>query len=158
MCLDISREKWLNCLQTVEILIRRRVRRLIWICTVCQLPFWRSPDYNGLMPSRRVYFTLWVGHFHFQRFLICHVPFLTEVPAFNANSVDPDYTDRILRLQGLPYLATSFYLGGGSGNGMLGIRIDLKPHVLMSEPLNANSGTSCAYAGKESPVCGVIGI
>ena len=33
-------------LQTVETLIRRRVlRRLIWVCTVCQIP---SPDYNGL--------------------------------------------------------------------------------------------------------------
>ena len=36
-------------LQTVETLIRRRVlRRLIWVCTVCQLPFYGSPDYNGL--------------------------------------------------------------------------------------------------------------
>ena len=50
--LHIPREKWLNCLQTVEILIRlirrRILRRLIWVCTVCQLPFYRSPDYNGL--------------------------------------------------------------------------------------------------------------
>ena len=37
--LDIPRKKWLNYLQTVETLIRRRVlRRLIWVCTVCQLP------------------------------------------------------------------------------------------------------------------------
>ena len=35
--------------QTVETLIRRRVlRRLIWVCTVRQLPFYGSPDYNGL--------------------------------------------------------------------------------------------------------------
>ena len=34
--LDILREKWLNCLQTVETLIRRRVVRcLIWVSTVC---------------------------------------------------------------------------------------------------------------------------
>ena len=37
--IDSPKEKWLNYLQTVEILIRRRVpRRLIWVCTVCQLP------------------------------------------------------------------------------------------------------------------------
>ena len=37
---DILKEKYLNYLQTVETLIRRRVlRRLIWACTVCQLPF-----------------------------------------------------------------------------------------------------------------------
>ena len=37
--LDIPREKWLNCLQTVETLITRRIlRRLIWVCTVRQLP------------------------------------------------------------------------------------------------------------------------
>ena len=45
----ITREKSLNFLQTVETLIRRRVlRRLIWICTVCQVHFYGSPDYNGL--------------------------------------------------------------------------------------------------------------
>ena len=33
----------------METLIRRRVlRRLIWVCTVCQLPFYGSPDYNRL--------------------------------------------------------------------------------------------------------------
>ena len=42
-------KKWLNYLQTVETLIRRRVlRRLIWVCTICYLPFYGSPDYNGL--------------------------------------------------------------------------------------------------------------
>ena len=47
--LHIPREKRLNYLQTVETLIRRRIlRRLIWVCNVCQLPFYRSPDYNGL--------------------------------------------------------------------------------------------------------------
>ena len=47
--LHIPREKWINYLQTVETLIRRRVlRRLIWVCTVCQIPFYGSPDYNGL--------------------------------------------------------------------------------------------------------------
>ena len=36
----------------METLIRRRVlRRLIWVCTVCQLPFYGSPDYNGLKTS-----------------------------------------------------------------------------------------------------------
>ena len=36
-------------MQTVETLIGRRIlRRLIWVCTVCQLPFYGSPDYNGL--------------------------------------------------------------------------------------------------------------
>ena len=47
--MHIPREKWLNYLQTGETLIRRRIlRRLIWVCTVCQLPFYGSPDYNGL--------------------------------------------------------------------------------------------------------------
>ena len=47
--LHILREKWLNYLQTVETLIRHRVlQRLIWICTVCQVLFYRSPDYNSL--------------------------------------------------------------------------------------------------------------
>ena len=36
--LDIHREKWLNCLQTLETLID--LQHLIWVCTVCQLPFW----------------------------------------------------------------------------------------------------------------------
>ena len=45
----ILREKWLNYLQTVETLIRCRVlHRLIWVCTVCQLPFYRSPNCKGL--------------------------------------------------------------------------------------------------------------
>ena len=36
--LDIPREKSLNYLQTVKPLIRRRVlRRLIWVCTICQI-------------------------------------------------------------------------------------------------------------------------
>ena len=44
------REKWLNYLQTVETLIRCHVLWcLIWVCTVCQLPFYGSPDYNGLI-------------------------------------------------------------------------------------------------------------
>ena len=35
-------------MQTVETLIRRRVlRRLIWVCTDCQLRFKGSPDFNG---------------------------------------------------------------------------------------------------------------
>ena len=39
----------LNYLQTAETLIRRHVlRHLIWVCTVCQVPFYGSPDYNGL--------------------------------------------------------------------------------------------------------------
>ena len=42
-------KKWLNYFQTVETLIRRRVlQRLIWVCTVCRLSFYGSPDYNGL--------------------------------------------------------------------------------------------------------------
>ena len=33
----------------METLIRRRVlRRLIWVCTVCRLPFYGYPDYIGL--------------------------------------------------------------------------------------------------------------
>ena len=36
-------------LQTVETLIRCHIlRRLIWVCTVCQLPFYGSTDYKGL--------------------------------------------------------------------------------------------------------------
>ena len=47
--LHIPREKWLNYLQTVETLIRRRIlRHLIWVCTVCQVPFYGYPDHNGL--------------------------------------------------------------------------------------------------------------
>ena len=39
MYVHIPREKWLSYLQIVETLIRRRIlRRLIWVCTVCQLP------------------------------------------------------------------------------------------------------------------------
>ena len=50
--LHIPRGKWLNYmyLQTVETLIRRRIlQHLIWVCTVCQVPFYGSPDYNGLI-------------------------------------------------------------------------------------------------------------
>ena len=48
--LHIPREKWLHFLQTLVILIRLRVlRRLIWVCTICQLSFYGSPDYNGLI-------------------------------------------------------------------------------------------------------------
>ena len=46
---DIPEEKWLNYLQTVEILIRRRVlRRLIGVCSVSQLPVFGSPVFSGL--------------------------------------------------------------------------------------------------------------
>ena len=38
--LGIPREEWLHYLQKVETLIRRCIlRRLIWVCTVCHLPF-----------------------------------------------------------------------------------------------------------------------
>ena len=50
--LHIPRGKWLNYmyLQTVETLIRRRIlQHLIWVCTVCQVPFYGSPDYSGLI-------------------------------------------------------------------------------------------------------------
>ena len=34
----------------METLIRRCIlQHLIWVCTVCQLAFYRSPDYNGLI-------------------------------------------------------------------------------------------------------------
>ena len=47
--LDILRQKRFNYLQTVETLIRCHIlQHLIWVCTVCQLPFYESPDYNGL--------------------------------------------------------------------------------------------------------------
>ena len=47
--LHIPAEKWLNYLQTVETLIRCRIlRHLIWVCIVCQVPFYESPDYNEL--------------------------------------------------------------------------------------------------------------
>ena len=46
---NIPREKWLNYLQTVDILIRRRItRRLNWVCTVCQIPVWGSPGLTRL--------------------------------------------------------------------------------------------------------------
>ena len=38
--LDIPREKWVNYLQTVETLIKCHVLQcLIWVYTVCQVPF-----------------------------------------------------------------------------------------------------------------------
>ena len=50
--LHIPKEKWLNYLQIVETLIRCCIlQRLIWVCTVCQLPFYWSPDYKGLWSS-----------------------------------------------------------------------------------------------------------
>ena len=56
----LEKKKWLNYLQTVETLIRRRIlRRLIWVCTVCQLPFYGSPDYNGLI--FRTHTVRWFG-------------------------------------------------------------------------------------------------
>ena len=62
--LHILGEKWLNYLQTVETLIRCRVlQHLIWVCIVCQLPFYGSPDYNGLMEnifSWNFIFSCWV--------------------------------------------------------------------------------------------------
>ena len=46
---DIPKEKRCKYLQTVETRIRRRVlRRLIWICTVCQLPVYGFPVLIGL--------------------------------------------------------------------------------------------------------------
>ena len=46
---DLDKEKWPNCLQTVETLIRCCILQcLIWVCTVCQLPFLGFPDKNGL--------------------------------------------------------------------------------------------------------------
>ena len=48
--LHIPRETWLNCLQTVETLIRRRIlRHLIWVSHVCKLSIYQSPDYNGFI-------------------------------------------------------------------------------------------------------------
>ena len=48
--LNIPRKKWLNYLQTVETLIRCHIlRHLFGVCTVCQLLFYGSPDYNGLI-------------------------------------------------------------------------------------------------------------
>ena len=42
-------------LQIVETLIRCHVLwRLIWICTVCQLPSYGSPEYNGLSSLNKV--------------------------------------------------------------------------------------------------------
>ena len=45
--IDIPREKKLNYLQTVQTLIRHCILRHL-ISTVCQLPFWGSPDLNWL--------------------------------------------------------------------------------------------------------------
>ena len=52
--LHIPREKWLNYLQTVETLIRRILRCLIWFCTIYQLPSYGSPNYNGLISAYRI--------------------------------------------------------------------------------------------------------
>ena len=50
---DIPREKWPNYLQTVDTLSRCLILQcLIWVCTVCQLPFrslqlqWVTPEYH----------------------------------------------------------------------------------------------------------------
>ena len=48
------------------------LRRLIWVCTVCQVPFYGSPDYNGL-----------------NRWVTCSKEHWRLKHAF-ANSVDPD--------------------------------------------------------------------
>ena len=67
------REKWLNYLQTVETLIRRRVLRcLIWICTVCQLPFYGYPDYNGLMIIKSLYPILHLFHWKYWKISECY--------------------------------------------------------------------------------------
>ena len=51
--LDIPREKWLNCLLcllTVETLIRCCILlHLIWVCAVCQLPFWGLGGGGGVV-------------------------------------------------------------------------------------------------------------
>ena len=36
-----------------------RMRRLIWVCTVCHLPFYGSPDYNGLSSHFLKYLVEW---------------------------------------------------------------------------------------------------
>ena len=47
--LDVPRENCFNYLQTVKTLIRCCVLwHLIWVNTVCQLPFYGFPDYNWL--------------------------------------------------------------------------------------------------------------
>ena len=33
---------------SADLIKRRILKRRIWVCTVCQLPFQGSPDYNGL--------------------------------------------------------------------------------------------------------------
>ena len=60
--LDIPGEKWPDCLQTVKTLIRCHILwHLIWVCTVCQLLFWGSPDFNGLMLEiEKNSFPIWI--------------------------------------------------------------------------------------------------
>ena len=81
--LDIPRKKWLNCLQTVEILIRRLVS---WVYTVCQLPFEGSPDYIRLIWSSELRSPIW----SFDQNTVCY-PKCSDRQA-RANSVDPDQT------------------------------------------------------------------
>ena len=68
------REKWLNSLQTVETLIRRCIlQRLIWVCIVWWVPFYRSPDYNGLNTSFWVFIdclglSIWIHYMRVKQY------------------------------------------------------------------------------------------
>ena len=78
---NIHREKWLNYLQTVETLIRRRfLRHLIWVYTVCQLPFYGSPDYNVLKED-------WIHLLNFTPFLWRTTFFVTSWHTIWSSSV-----------------------------------------------------------------------
>ena len=65
-------KKWLNYLQTVKTLIRRRILwRLIWVCTVCQLPF----TFSRLQWVKNVYIQTYTGVRLFSRTLTVRTSF-----------------------------------------------------------------------------------
>ena len=51
---------------------------------------------NLFMPSGRSYFNLWNGPFQMEEMsgYFLFLPYFIEIPAVNANSVDPDQTPR----------------------------------------------------------------
>ena len=50
------------------------MQHLIWVCTVCQLPFYEFPDYNGLNGLRECFQQNWSDYFVFSSLYaaICH--------------------------------------------------------------------------------------
>ena len=52
----------------------RVLRRLIWVCTVCQLPFYGSPNYSGLILNKSIYYLLMCLPKEYQTDIFPHPP------------------------------------------------------------------------------------